>query len=115
MKRKPLSLAIKITIILLSGMILFACSSEKASKPSILGSWESIEAPGCFYSFEEENRGFFDSNGLIMNFTYKTDGNKVEITWEGSADPQIWQFKVENGLLAMKDLDSDTMLTYKKK
>ena len=115
MNKKTLRIIIKSLNILLISLFLFACSNKKAENQSIIGSWESVDSPGSFYSFNQKNKGFFDSDGMIMNFTYKIDGNKLEITWEGSSDPQIWEFKIVNNILGLKNEGSDAILSYKKK
>ena len=115
MNKKTFGFIIKGLNIIIISLFLFACSSKKAGNTDIIGSWESVDSPGSFYSFNQKNKGFFDSDGMIMNFTYKIDGNKLEITWEGSSDPQIWEFKIVNNILGLKNEGSDAILSYKKK
>ena len=118
MKRKTIRL-ISISLCICMALFCFAAcggsKSDDSGSTGIVGTWESVEAPGCFYNFNEDGSGNFDSEGDILNLTYTVNGNNVEITWEGSSTPQIWEYKIEGDTLSLTNTEYSQTLTYTKK
>ena len=63
------------------------CDDKECSekKDSIIGYWKNDELGYDFiYTFNEDGTGEYDAAGTIMEFTYKTDGNKISILYTGN-------------------------------
>ncbi len=94
-----------------------ACGSKTdapaETKAALAGTWNANEAEGCAYTFNEDGTGQWDAGeGMIMNFSYVDNGTSVEITYEGSATSQTWNYVIEGSTLTMTDTDTGTVLTY---
>ncbi len=88
-------------------------SSSSSSSKDLVGSWEYTTG-GYTYTFKDDGTGTYDVGGKAMNFTYKTDGDKLSITYEGSTAPFETTYSVKGNELDVKDsLGSSTI--YKKK
>ena len=86
--------------------------AEKAKDP-IVGVW-TYENGGYTYTFNEDGTGSYSYYSSKMEFTYKTDGNKLEITYNGSTAPFKSEFSIDGDKLNIKDsFGKDTI--YKKK
>ena len=120
MKKITLSITSLILCSLLTVFCLSACSNSdsksqstsEVSDSSLIGTWESVEAPGTFYTFNENGSGIQNSGQIILNFTYADKGTTVEITYEGTTEPQVCEYTIDGDKLSMLYPDTNTTLTY---
>lgn len=100
------------TIMFLAGCENKSSSKEEAAKNPIVGAWK-YEQGGYTYHFNEDGTGDYSYSSSKMEFTYKTDGNKLSITYKGSTAPFESDFSIDGDTLNIKDsFGKDTL--YKK-
>ena len=90
-----------------------AVETTEAAKSALIGTWDSVEAPGTYYTFNEDGTGIIGGEGYTMKIAYVDKGTSVEITSEGTTSALVWNYTIEGDKLAMKDEDGAT-LTYTK-
>ena len=79
-------------------VILTGC--KKNAKNPIIGKW----AHGSFiYTFNEDGTCSYDAAGTMMKCTYKTDGNKLSILYEGMDTSFDTTYSIDNNKLNVKD------------
>lgn len=118
MKKTIKSLVI-ITMLLSTVLLLAGCGNKsdkkdenKASTNAIVGAWK-YEQGGYTYHFNEDGTGFYDVSGSQMEFTYKTEGNKIAITYKGNSAAFETEYEIKDDTLNIKDsFGRDTL--YKK-
>lgn len=90
-----------------------ACGKKKEKKNDnpIVGKW----ALGSFvYTFNNDNTCSYDAAGTLMKCTYKLDGDKIAITYDGNTEPFETTYEIKGNKLIIKDsFGSDTV--YEKK
>lgn len=86
---------------------------EKKSSNPLVGSWKYDGSLNYVYTFNEDGTGKYDAAGTIMEFTYKTEGNKISILYKGNTVSFDTEFSINGDTLNVKDsLGKDTL--YKK-
>ncbi|MBR3210962.1 MAG: hypothetical protein IKF71_03370 [Bacilli bacterium] len=97
--------ALLVTLLLCVGIIgLTGC--DKASKNSIVGTWEYKDSSAYVYTFNEDGTGEYSG----MKFTYTTDGKKISITYENSNASFDSTYEIKDNQLIIKDsLNNDTI------
>lgn len=90
-----------------------AAETTEAAKSALAGTWESVEAPGTSYTFNEDGTGSIDGTGYSTPFNYTDKGDKIVFTYEGSTAGQESKYTIKNDTLSITSDDSTT-LTYKK-
>ena len=77
----------------------------------LVGKW----ALGSFvYTFNEDGTCQYDAAGTIMKCTYKTDGDKISILYEGNTASFDTTYSIDGNKLNVKDsLGNDTIYTKK--
>ena len=113
--KKILSVILALALVLCFAACGSANGSSDNGASSIIGSWDSIEAPGTVYTFNEDGTGALDASGVIMNFTYVDKDGKVEITYEGTDTALVCEYTVKDNVLSLIDTEMGTTLTYNKK
>ena len=111
MKRTVISMIALTLCVLLSASCLAACGAKSA----LIGSWDSIEAPGTVYTFNADGSGTLDASGSVLKFTYTDKDGMLTLTYEGSSTPQTSAYTVKDNVLSLTDTEYGTTLTYKKK
>lgn len=116
MKKTMRALTI-IAVLVIAMFALTGCGNTKKEKEKavdpIVGVW-TYENGGYTYTFNEDGTGNYAYYSTKMEFTYKTEGNKLEITYSGSTSPFKTEFTIEGNTLNIKDsFGKDTI--YKKK
>lgn len=91
-----------------------AAPSTEAPKSTLIGTWDSVEAPGTYYTFNEDGKGVLGGEGYTVNFTYVDKGTSVELTSEGTTSALVWNYTIEGDKLSMTDAEDTTTLTYTK-
>ena len=82
---------------------------EKSSGNSIVGTW-TYQSGGYTYVFNEDGTGSY----VGKDFTYKTEGNKISITYNGSTAAFESEYSINGDTLNIKDsFGNDTI--YKRK
>ena len=91
-------------------LVLVGCNKAK-DKNSIVGKW----ALGSFvYTFNEDGTCEYDVSGKIMKCTYKTDGDKLSILYDGDTASFDTTYSIDGNKLNVKDsFDNDTIYTRK--
>lgn len=113
MKKTAKILAVVLALVLL--VSLAACGgSDKGNggshdASSLVGTWESNEAPGTFYEFKADGTGTLKGEGYSMNFTYVDKSTSVDFTYEGSDSVQNNEYTVDGSTLTLAGI------TYTKK
>lgn len=109
---------VAIAIMFVSVMFaLTGCNKKNESKDkkvdAIVGAWE-YTGGSYTYHFNEDGTGDYSYNSSKMEFTYKTDGNKLSITYKGSTAPMETEYSIDGDTLNVKDsFGKDTL--YKRK
>lgn len=100
---KGLLIALVLTISILE---LTGCGN----KNTIVGKWQSKDYSSYVYTFNEDGTG--DYSGT--KFTYKTEDNKISITYEGSTAAFESTYEINDNELNIKDsFGEDTIYTRK--
>ena len=90
-------------LILIFSTFLTACRDKKENnKPAIVGSWK-YESGSYTYTFNEDGTGKYDISGSVKEFTYKTDGDKLSITYNGSTAAFETTYEIKDNVLNIKD------------
>ena len=99
-----------IAFVLLISIISFTGCGSKSSK-TIVGKW----ALGSYvYTFNEDNTCSYDIAGTIMKCTYKADGKKLSITYDGNTATFDTNYSINGNKLNIKDsFGNDTIYTRK--
>ena len=100
-------------ILLLSVFIITACGN----KNKLVGTWKNdttFKGYEFVYTFNSDGTGKYDAAGTVMNFTYKTDGNKISFKYTDN-DMATWDttYSVDGKTLNIKDSNNEDTL-YKK-
>ena len=88
-------------------------SATEEAKSSLVGTWESVEAAGTSYTFNEDGTGAINGVGYSTPFKYTDNGSTIEFTYDGAAADMKSDYKIEGDTLSITNDDSNT-LTYKK-
>ena len=106
MKLKKIMLA----FVLLLGVFAFA-GCDKESNNTIVGKW----ALGSYvYTFNADNTCSYDVGGTLMKCTYKTDGDKLSITYDGNTASFDTTYSIDgNKLNVIDSFGNDTIYTRK--
>lgn len=118
MKRTTISVIALTLCLLFAASCFAACGSSNGSdnnKSALIGTWESVEAPGTSYTFGEDGKGSLDANGSVMNFTYTDKDGKLELTYDGTSSAQVSNYTIKDNVLSITDAEYGTTLTYNKK
>ena len=113
MKKKGLLLVVLVcSLFLLVGCNKSESSSTKSSSKSdssLVGTWE-YESGGFVYTFNKDLTGVYDLGSSKMEFTYKTDGDKLSILYDGNTESFDTTYKIKGNKLTIKDsLDEDVV------
>ena len=98
-----------IAFILMGFLILTGCGSKSSN--TIVGKW----ALGSYvYTFNEDNTCSYDVAGTLMKCTYKVDGDKLSITYDGNTASFDTTYSINGNKLNIKDsFGNDTIYTRK--
>lgn len=119
MKKSTISVIALILCALFATCCFTGCGSTTEantnnSTSAIVGSWDSNEAPGTVYTFNEDGTGALSGDGYELTFTYTEKDGTVELTYEG-ASVQIYEYTIENDTLSLTDVEIGSAITYSKK
>ncbi len=112
--KKSLKIFAIIAVIIAAIFALTGCKNTKKeeAKDPIVGSWK-YENGGYTYTFKEDGTGDYSYGSSKMEFTYKTEGNKLSITYNGSTAAFETEYEINGDNLNVKDsFGKDTI--YKK-
>ena len=115
MKRTTVSIIALTLCVLFAASCFAACGSANGAKSALIGSWDSVEAPGTVYTFNEDGTGTLDASGAVMNFTYTDKDGKLDLTYEGTSAPVTNTYTIKDNVLSITDDAMQTTLTYNKK
>lgn len=89
-------------------LTIVGCGSKKKT---IVGKW----ALGSYvYTFNEDKTCSYDAAGTIMKCTYKTDGDKLSILYDGDDVSFDTTYSIDGDKLNVKDsFGNDTIYTRK--
>jgi len=120
MRKTAKILAVVLTLVML--VSLAACggsgsdnNDNNEAKSALIGKWESVDAPGTFYEFNEDGKGVLSGTGYSMDFTYTEKDNKIELSRDGELLTFKYEYAIEGDTLSLKDEETGTTLTYSKK
>ena len=107
MKKKTLFLS----LVLISMIVLSGCG-KKTKKNTIVGKW--AHSSGYTYTFNEDKTCSYGIAGASMKCTYKVDGDKLSILYDGNTVSFDTTYSIDGDELNVKDsLGNDTI--YKRK
>ncbi len=113
MKRKMISTLALTLCVLMTVLCLAACGG---SKSALVGTWESVEAPGASITFKADGTGSMDASGISVTFTYEDKDNTVKVINDLNKEQTIvYEYTIDGDKLSLKDKDTETTLTYTKK
>lgn len=94
---------------LLTVIFITGCDNNKGN--TIVGKW----ALGSYvYTFNEDGTCSYDVSGAIMKCTYKVDGDKLSILYDGNTASFDTTYSIDGNKLNVKDsLGRDTIYTKK--
>ena len=105
MKRLMEIIAI-ITVLITTMFALTGCTKnkkeEKKDPNTIVGTWK-CDGGDYTYHFNEDGTGDYSYYGAKMEFTYKTEGNKLSITYNGSTAAFETEYSIDDDTLNVKD------------
>ena len=101
MKKSTISIIALALCVLLTAFSLCACGNNN-SKASLVGSWE-YEGGSYIYTFNEDGTGIYEAAGSELEFTYKDNGNSIEITYDNTTDPYVYEYRIDGDSLIIKD------------
>lgn len=97
-------------VILVAGLFILTGCNNNSSKNPIVGKWQYKDYSSYVYTFNEDGTGEYAGK----KFTYKTEGNNISITYEGTTAAFNSTFEIKDNQLIIKDsLGNDTV--YNKK
>ena len=105
----------KKNLVLVSIMLLVAVigltGCGKSNKDPLVGKW----AHGSYvYTFNSDKTCSYDAAGTLMKCTYKTDGDKLSILYDGNTAAFETTYSIDGNKLNVKDsFGSDTIYTKK--
>lgn len=83
--------------------------SDSNQTPSIVGEWK-YQGMEFIYTFNEDGTGEYNAAGTLMPFTYKIDGDKISILYDGNTDPFETTFSIDGDTLNVVDsVGNDTL------
>ena len=65
-----------------------APETTAAAKSALIGTWDSQEAAGTSYTFNEDGTGSINVGGTSMPFNYVDKGDSIELSYNGSSEAQ---------------------------
>lgn len=105
MKSKLLKVGVVISIVF-AAVLMTGCGSKKASNP-LIAKWYYYDGKTTnktiYYEFKEKGKGGYTFAGETKSFTYKDDGKKVTLSYEGTTAPSEYEYKIEKDTLTIKD------------
>ena len=91
-------------------VVLVGCNKAK-DKNSIVGKWSY---DSFVYTFNADGTCSYDAAGTLMKCTYKTDGDKLSILYDGNTAAFETTYSIDGNKLNVKDsFDNDTIYTRK--
>ena len=79
-------------------------SSAEAKEDPIVGKWKNSSFGYDFvYTFNSNGTGNYNAAGTNMPFTYKIDGNKISILYDGNTESFDTEFEIKGDTLNVKD------------
>ncbi len=104
--KKTLKMLAIIAILMVAMLGLTGCGSKKDESAKnvnpIVGSWK-YENGDYMYTFKEDGTGEYSYYSTKMEFTYKTEGDKLSITYKGSTAPFETTYKIDGDTLNVND------------
>lgn len=92
-------------LLILVCICLVGCNNSK--KNPLVGKWAH---DSYVYTFNDDNTCSYDAAGTIMKCTYKIDGDKLSILYDGSTASFDTTFSIDGKKLNIKDsFGSDTI------
>ena len=103
--KKTIKLVAIIAVLVATMFALTGCKkddnkSEKAN--TIVGTWK-YDGGEYTYHFNEDGTGDYSYYSAKMEFTYKTEGNKLSITYKGSTVAFETEYSIDGDTLNVKD------------
>lgn len=96
-----------LVLFLLVICFIFTGCSKSNSKNSLVGKWAH---DSFVYTFNEDKTCSYDAAGTLMKCTYKVDGDKLSILYDGSTASFDTTFTIKGNKLNVKDsLGNDTI------
>ena len=89
-------------------------AESKTEASSLIGSWDSVEAPGTVYTFNEDGTAILDMQGIEMRFTYTDKDGDLTLKSEASGAEEKFTYTISGNILSLHDLGLDNTLAYKK-
>ncbi|MBQ9673534.1 MAG: hypothetical protein IJV39_02790 [Ruminococcus sp.] len=90
-----------------------AVETTEAAKTALVGTWESVEAPGTSYTFNEDGTGSLNGEGYSTEFKYVDKGSKVEFIYGETTTGEENDYTIKGDTLSLTSEGYGT-LTYKK-
>ena len=104
--KKTIKIVAIITVLLATMFALTGCKNEKKDKKAasntIVGTWK-YDGGDYTYHFNEDGTGDYSYYSTKMEFTYKTEGNKLSITCKGSTAAFETEYSIDGDTLNVKD------------
>lgn len=106
--KKTVKVLAVITILVATMLALTGCFNKQeeikteVAKNTIVGTWK-YEQGEYTYHFNEDGTGDYSYYNAKMEFDYKTEGNKLSITYKGSTSPFETEYSIDGDTLNIKD------------
>ncbi len=93
-----------VTFMIVSLLLMSACG-----KNGIVGKW-TYQSGSYSYVFEKDGTGYYEYGSNKKEFTYKVDGEKITILYNGNTIPFETVFTIDDNKLIIKDsYENDTV------
>ncbi len=94
---------VSILLIAVTVFAFAACGKEKAEEITLVGSWKYDGSLDYTYIFEDDGNGAYAYGDTKMEFTYKDNGDSVEILYTGNTEPNVFKYTIEGKKLSIED------------
>lgn len=110
--KKAIKNLLIVLVIVIALFVLTGCGEnnnvdEKKSNNPLVGNWkydgELFAGYNFEYTFNDDGTGKYDAAGTIMEFTYKTQNNKISITYKGDTVSFDTDYSINGDTLTIKD------------
>ncbi len=89
---------IVLVLVIMVGITCLVGCGKKAF--TLVGSWDHN---GFVYTFNSDKTGNYNSLGTILEFGYEDDGEKVTLHYKNSTMENVYEYKIEDNKLIIKD------------
>ena len=88
--------------------------TKEGINAELIGTWESQESAGTYYTFNEDGTGSLSGDGYSLSFSFTDKDGVIAITYTGSTTAQNEKYTIKDDILTLENELLDGAITYKK-